>query len=127
MPWGGPFARRLDLAPTFAGVSVFVKKSVLPAACSVLSAERTMATHYKENNMSQSPLQKVRKQYGSKESLAKKVVEILDKPEGEETEAFEHRVSTMSNRPDFNTRKPSESGMPATSTGRYCTDTSKST
>lgn len=48
--------------------------------------------------MSQSPLQKVRKQYGSKESLAKKVVEILDKPEGEETEAFEHRVSTMSNR-----------------------------
>lgn len=48
--------------------------------------------------MSQSPLQKVRAQYGSKEELAKKVVDLLEKPEDEETEAFEHRVQTMSNR-----------------------------
>lgn len=45
----------------------------------------------------QSPLQIVRAQYGSKEKLAEKVLAILDQPEEEEKEAFQHRVHTMSN------------------------------
>lgn len=48
--------------------------------------------------MSQSPLQMVRDQHGSKEKLAAKVLGILDRPEEEEEAAFEHRVNTMSNR-----------------------------
>jgi hypothetical protein len=44
-----------------------------------------------------SPLQRTKKEFGSKEELAKKVLGLLTKPEGEEQAAFEHRVSTMSN------------------------------
>ena len=46
----------------------------------------------------QSPLQRVRAQHGSKEKLAEKVVEILDRPEDQEQDEFEKRVNTMSNR-----------------------------
>lgn len=46
----------------------------------------------------QSPLQRVRDEHGSKEKLAEKVLGILDCPEDEEKDLFEHRVSTMSNR-----------------------------
>lgn len=45
-----------------------------------------------------SPLHRVREEFGSKEKLAAKVIEILDRPEDEEAEEFEHRVNTMSNR-----------------------------
>jgi hypothetical protein len=43
-----------------------------------------------------SPLQRVRKEHGSKADLAKKVIGILDA--GDEDQAdFEHRINTMSN------------------------------
>lgn len=45
-----------------------------------------------------SPLQRVHEEFGSKEQLAKKVVEILDVPEDEDQADFEHRISTLSNR-----------------------------
>ena len=44
-----------------------------------------------------SPLQRTKKDFGSKEALAKKVIGFLTKPEEEEQAAFEHRVNTMSN------------------------------
>jgi hypothetical protein len=44
-----------------------------------------------------SPLQRVREEHGSKAELAGKVIGILDKPEGEPEEEFDHRVHTMSN------------------------------
>lgn len=44
-----------------------------------------------------SPLQRTKKEFGSKEDLAKKVLGFLTKPEDEEQEAFEHRVNTLSN------------------------------
>lgn len=44
-----------------------------------------------------SPLQRVREEHGSKAALADKVVGILDKPEDELDEEFEHRVQTMAN------------------------------
>lgn len=45
-----------------------------------------------------SPLQRVREEHGSKAELAGKVIGILDRPEGEPEEEFDHRVHTMSNR-----------------------------
>lgn len=48
--------------------------------------------------MAKSPLQRVRDEHGSKEKLAEKVLGILESPEDEDKDAFEHRVSTMSNR-----------------------------
>ena len=51
-----------------------------------------------ESTMSKlSPLQRTKKDHGSKEALAKKVIGLLTKPEEEEQAAFEHRVNTMSN------------------------------
>ena len=44
-----------------------------------------------------SPLQKVRDEHGSKYTLAGKLIEILDKPEGEPEEEFEDRIHTMAN------------------------------
>lgn len=44
-----------------------------------------------------SPMQRMKKEHGSKAELAKKVIAILTKPEDEETADFEHRVNTMSN------------------------------
>lgn len=44
-----------------------------------------------------SPLQRTKKEFGSKEELAKKVLGLLTMPEGEDQAAFEHRVQTMSN------------------------------
>ncbi|QED28882.1 hypothetical protein FRD01_16875 [Microvenator marinus] len=44
-----------------------------------------------------SPLQRTKKEFGSKKELAAKVSAFLTKPEEEEQAAFEHRVSTMSN------------------------------
>jgi len=44
-----------------------------------------------------SPLQRTKKDFGTKEDLAKKVIGFLTKPEDEEQAAFEHRVNTMSN------------------------------
>lgn len=46
----------------------------------------------------QSPLERVRAEHGSKEELAKKVVDLIGKREEEEQDEFEHRVHTMSNR-----------------------------
>ncbi|MBA2662105.1 MAG: hypothetical protein H0U74_07390 [Bradymonadaceae bacterium] len=45
----------------------------------------------------QSPLQRVKAEFGSKAELAKKVAALLDRPEGEEAAAFEKRVSNLSN------------------------------
>lgn len=45
-----------------------------------------------------SPLQIVKEVHGSKEELAKKVVAILERPEGESAEQFAHRIGTLSNR-----------------------------
>ena len=46
-----------------------------------------------------SPLQIVEEQHGSKAELAKKVYELLEKPEDDEdAHALEYRVQTMSNR-----------------------------
>lgn len=44
-----------------------------------------------------SPLQRVQQEHGSKKTLAKKVIGILSAPEGEEQEAFEKRILTLSN------------------------------
>lgn len=44
-----------------------------------------------------SPLQRVREEHGSKAELAGKVIGILDRPEGEPEEEFDHRVHTMAN------------------------------
>lgn len=44
-----------------------------------------------------SPLQRTKKEFGSKEDLAKKVLGLLTKPEDEDQAAFEHRISTLSN------------------------------
>lgn len=44
-----------------------------------------------------SPLEIVKAEHGSKAELAKKVLAILERPEDEDAEDFEHRVQTMSN------------------------------
>jgi hypothetical protein len=44
-----------------------------------------------------SPLQRVKQEHGSKAALADKVLGLLVAPEGEESEAFAHRIKTMSN------------------------------
>lgn len=44
-----------------------------------------------------SPLQRVQQEHGSKKTLAKKVIGILSAQEGEEQEAFEKRILTLSN------------------------------
>ena len=47
----------------------------------------------------QSPLEIVRDKHGSKEELAKKVFDLLDKPEDEDDAIdLEYRIQTMSNR-----------------------------
>ena len=45
-----------------------------------------------------SPYQRVQEEHGSKEKLVEKVLGILERPEDEEKEDFDHRISTMSNR-----------------------------
>lgn len=44
-----------------------------------------------------SPLARVKKEHGSKEKLAKKVMGIIEAADGEEASDFEARVQTMSN------------------------------
>jgi hypothetical protein len=44
-----------------------------------------------------SPLQRVKQEHGSKAALAEKVLTLVSASEGEEAEAFEHRIKTMSN------------------------------
>lgn len=44
-----------------------------------------------------SPLQIVRDTHGSKEKLAEKVAGLLQPADGEEQDAFQHRINTMSN------------------------------
>ncbi|MGM0556994.1 MAG: hypothetical protein ACQEVA_11495 [Myxococcota bacterium] len=44
-----------------------------------------------------SPLQRVREEHGSKAELAGKVIGILERPEDELEQEFDHRIHTMSN------------------------------
>lgn len=44
-----------------------------------------------------SPLQRVKKEHGSKATLAAKVLAKLNKPEGEDDDTFANRIQTMSN------------------------------
>ena len=48
--------------------------------------------------MKKSPLQLVKDEFGSKEALAKKLVSLLDRPEGEDEGDFERRIRTASNK-----------------------------
>lgn len=47
--------------------------------------------------MKKSPLQKVRDEFGSKEELAKRLLPLLERPEGESQEAFARRLGAASN------------------------------
>jgi len=44
-----------------------------------------------------SPMQLVKKEYGSKKELAAKVIPLIEKPESETAEEFAKRVETLSN------------------------------
>lgn len=44
-----------------------------------------------------SPLQRVQRDHSTKKALAKKVLETLSTPEGEERADFERRITTLSN------------------------------
>ena len=44
-----------------------------------------------------SPLQRVQRDHTTKKALAKKVLELLDTPEGEDRADFEQRITTISN------------------------------
>lgn len=47
--------------------------------------------------MKLSPLQRMKKEHGTKDVLAKKVLAFATKPEDEDQAVFEQRISTMSN------------------------------
>lgn len=44
------------------------------------------------------PMQEVKQRFGSKEDLAKSLISILERDEGVDTEEFERRIMTASNR-----------------------------